>query len=74
MDDLRAALGSFDANAPLAGAPEPWDYLPMPALRGGQPWAMAEMIAAQPAMAARIARRLVSDGSALALAAAVRHT
>lgn len=74
MDDLRAALGSFDADAPLAAAPEPWDYLPMPALRDGPPWAMAEMIAAQPALAARIARRLVGDGSAHALAAAIRHT
>ncbi len=74
MDDLRAALGSFDANATLTGAPEPWDYLPMPARRDGPPWAMAEMIAAQPALAARIARRLVADGSAHALAAAVRHT
>ena len=74
MDDLRAALGSFDADAPLAAAPEPWDYLPMPALRDGPPWAMAEMIAAQPALADRIARRLVADGSAHALAAAVRAT
>ena len=74
MDDLRAALGSFDADAPLAAAPEPWDYLPMPAPRDGPPWAMAEMIAAQPALADRIARRLVADGSAHALAAAVRAT
>ncbi|MHB8891085.1 MAG: SIS domain-containing protein [Candidatus Limnocylindrales bacterium] len=72
MDDLRAALGSFDADAPLTAAPEPWDYLPMPALRDGPPWAMAEMIAAQPALAARIARRVLADGSAHALAAAIR--
>jgi fructoselysine-6-P-deglycase FrlB-like protein len=74
MDDLRAALGPFDADAPLPAAPEPWDYLPMPALRDGPPWAMAEMIAAQPALAERIARRLVADGSAHALAAAIRET
>ena len=74
MHDLRSALGSFDADAPLAAAPEPWDYLPTPTRRDGPPWAMAEMIAAEPALAGRIARRLVADGSAHALAAAVRAT
>jgi glutamine---fructose-6-phosphate transaminase (isomerizing) len=74
MDDLRAAIRPFDAEAPLPGAPEPWDYLPMPARRNSPPWAMAEMIAAEPALAARVARRLVTDGSAYALAAAVRAT
>ena len=39
MDDLLAALSGFDAEAPLASAPEPWDYLPMPRLRSGPPWA-----------------------------------
>ncbi len=73
MDDLRATLGSFDPDAPLTGAPEPWDYLPMPALRAGPPWAMAEMIAAQPALAARIGAALAADGSAAALAAAIRE-
>lgn len=73
MDDLRAALGAFDPDAPLAGAPEPWDYLPTPVLRDGPPWGMTESIAAEPALAARIARRLVADGSAAALAAAVRE-
>ncbi len=72
MDDLRAALGSFDPDATLEAAPDPWDYLPMPALRAGPPWAMTEMIAAEPALAARIARRLVADGSAARLAALVR--
>lgn len=72
MDDLRAALAGFDPDAPLPDAPDPWDYLPMPALRPGPPWAMAEMIAAEPALAARIVGRLVADGSAAALAAAVR--
>ena len=73
MDDLRAALGSFDPDAPLAGAPEPWDYLPMPALRAGPPWAMAEMIAAEPSLAARIGARLAANGSAAALAGAMRE-
>jgi glucosamine--fructose-6-phosphate aminotransferase (isomerizing) len=74
MDDLCAALGSHDADAPLAPAPEPWDYLPMPAGREGPPWAMAEMIASEPALVERVARHLVEDGSAHALAAAVRAT
>jgi fructoselysine-6-P-deglycase FrlB-like protein len=74
MDDLRATLGAFDADAPLAAAPEPWDYLPMPALRDGPPWAMAEMIAAEPALAGRVARRVMADGSAHALSAAIRGT
>ncbi len=73
MDDLRIALGAFDADAPLTAAPDPWDYLPMPAQRDGPPWAMAEMVAAQPALAARIARRLLADGSASALAAEIRE-
>jgi fructoselysine-6-P-deglycase FrlB-like protein len=72
MDDLLVALPGFDPATPLTAAPEPWDYLPMPALRDGPPWAMAEMIAAEPLLAGRIGRRLVADGSAAALAAAVR--
>ena len=72
MDDLRHDLGSFDADAPLPGAPDPWGSLPMPARRDGPPWAMAEMIAAQPALAARIVARVVEDASAAALAEAVR--
>ena len=52
----------------LAAAPEPWDYLPMPEVRPGPPWAMAEMIAAEPALAERIRQRLLADGVAAALA------
>jgi glucosamine--fructose-6-phosphate aminotransferase (isomerizing) len=73
MDDLRAALAPFDAGAPLAGAPEPWDYLPMPEVRAGPPWAMAEMIAAEPGMVERIVKRVTADGSAAALATALRE-
>lgn len=73
MDDLRAALPGFDPDAPLPSAPEPWDSLPMPALREGPPWAMAEMIAAEPTLAARIVGRLLADGSASELAGAVRE-
>ena len=73
MDDLRAELGAFDPDAPLTPAPDPWDYLPMPAPRDGPPWAMAEMIAAEPALATRIVARLTADGSAARLAAALRE-
>lgn len=73
MDDLLANLPAFDSDAPLPRAPEPWDSLPMPALRDAPPWAMAEMIAAQPALATRIVTRLLVDGSASALAGAVRE-
>ena len=72
MDDLLAALPGFRPGDPLPGAPEPWDYGPMPALREGPPWAMAEMIAAEPALGERVGRRLVADGTAAALAGAVR--
>jgi glutamine---fructose-6-phosphate transaminase (isomerizing) len=71
MDDLRASLAGFDPEAPLAGARDPWEYLPMPAIRTGPPWAMAESIAAQPAIAGRIADRISADGSAARLADAV---
>jgi glucosamine--fructose-6-phosphate aminotransferase (isomerizing) len=72
MDDLRSSLAPFDVDAPLAGAPVPWEGLPMPALRASPPWAMAESIAAEPAVAARIAGRVREDGSAARLADALR--
>ena len=73
MSDLRSTLGGFDPDAPLPAAPDPWDYLPMPALRDAPPWAMAEMIAAEPALVERIGQRLLADGSAAALADAIRE-
>ncbi len=72
MDDLRATLGAFDADAPLLAAPDPWAYLPMPVLRDGPPWATTEAIAAEPGLMARIGRRLLADGSAAAFAAMLR--
>ncbi len=47
-----------DPEATLPGPPEPWDSLPQPSLRDGPPWWMTEMIAAEPALAGRILRRL----------------
>ncbi|HEY6570750.1 MAG TPA: hypothetical protein VIZ22_10685, partial [Candidatus Limnocylindrales bacterium] len=74
MDDLRATLAGFDADAPLPPAPEPWASMPTPAERPAPPWAMAEMIAVEPGLADRVAARLVADGSADAMASLVRQT
>lgn len=56
----------------VSGAPEPWAASEMPAWRDGPPYAMTEMIAAEPALAERLARRLASDPAAAELASAVR--
>ena len=72
MDDLRSTLADFDPDAPLPGMPDPWAFMPTPTTRPGPPWAMAEMIAAEPGLADRIAARLLADGSAEALASLVR--
>ncbi|MFH1474237.1 MAG: hypothetical protein ABIG85_00080, partial [Chloroflexota bacterium] len=47
-----------DPESTLSGPPEPWDYLPSPIPRDGPPWWMTEMIAAEPALAGRVLRRL----------------
>ena len=52
---------SFDADAPLPGAPDPWTSSSMPAQRHGPPYAMTEMIAAEPALAERLVHRLAAD-------------
>jgi fructoselysine-6-P-deglycase FrlB-like protein len=65
---------SFDAEAPLPGAPEPWTSSSMPAARSGPPYAMTEMIAAEPALAERLVRRLADDPALRALADEVRAT
>ena len=44
----------------------------MPAFRARPPYAMTEMIAAEPALAERLARRLASDAALLALATEIR--
>ncbi|MEP7041319.1 MAG: SIS domain-containing protein [Chloroflexota bacterium] len=54
-------MPTFDPEAPLPGAPDPWAGSEMPALRDGQPYAMTEMIAAEPALAERLVRRLTDD-------------
>jgi fructoselysine-6-P-deglycase FrlB-like protein len=62
----------FDPLAPLPGAPDPWQASTMPALRDGPPYAMTEMIAAEPALAERLARRLAGDPATARLAADLR--
>ncbi len=63
---------AFNPEAPLPGAPDPWRGSSMPAPRVGPPWAMTEMIAAEPAFAERLLRRLAApDGAAARLAAAL---
>ncbi len=51
-------MAVFDPEAPLSGAPDPWAGSEMPALRDGPPYAMTEMIAAEPALAERLVHRL----------------
>ena len=54
-------MAAFDPNAPLPGAPDPWAGSEMPAGRYGPPYAMTEMIAAEPALGERLVRRLNDD-------------
>jgi glutamine---fructose-6-phosphate transaminase (isomerizing) len=49
---------TFDPTAPLAAAPDPWDYTSQPSPRDGPPYHMTEMIAAEPDLAVRILDRL----------------
>ena len=66
---------TFDPTAPLPGPPDPWEAAPTPSLRPGPPFHMTDMIAAEPAMAGRILRRLAGSGTGAAdLAAAIRAT
>lgn len=59
---------------PLPGAPDPWAGSEMPAFRSRPPYLMSEMIAAEPALAERLVRRLVGHGTVGRLAEAVRTT
>jgi glucosamine--fructose-6-phosphate aminotransferase (isomerizing) len=63
---------SFNAEAPLPGAPDPWASSTMPALRDGPPYAMTEMIAAEPALAERLVRRLTDDPAIHDVATGIR--
>jgi glucosamine--fructose-6-phosphate aminotransferase (isomerizing) len=63
---------TFDPEAPLPGAPDPWLGSSMPAWRDGAPYAMTEMIAAEPALASRLVARLAADPALERLVFAVR--
>lgn len=63
---------AFDPTVPLPDAPDPWTGSDMPALRDGPPFLMTEMIAAEPAVAERVARRVAAQPATTALAARIR--
>jgi glucosamine--fructose-6-phosphate aminotransferase (isomerizing) len=65
---------TFDPAGVLPGAPDPWTSSSVPAWRDAPPYAMTEMIAAEPALAERLVRRLSRDPAVAALADAVRTT
>lgn len=67
-------MAAFDPEAPLPGAPDPWVGSEMPPVREGPPYAMTEMIAAEPALAERLVRRLGTDLALGQLAVAIRGT
>jgi glucosamine--fructose-6-phosphate aminotransferase (isomerizing) len=62
----------FNPEAPLPESPDPWAGSVMPALRDGPPFMMTEMIAAEPALAERLARRLPLQPAVTALASTIR--
>jgi fructoselysine-6-P-deglycase FrlB-like protein len=64
---------AFDPTAPLPDAPDPWAGSDMPAWRDGPPWAMTEMISAEPALARRLVGRLMADPALERVAAAIRQ-
>jgi fructoselysine-6-P-deglycase FrlB-like protein len=65
-------MTTFDPQAPLAPAPEPWAERPAPAARSGPPFHMTDMIAAEPPLAARILDRFADpQGPAGRLAGAI---
>jgi glucosamine--fructose-6-phosphate aminotransferase (isomerizing) len=60
------------SNQPLPGAPDPWAPSSMPPFRSRPPYVMSEMIAAEPAVAERLVRRLAKDPTLDALASEIR--
>lgn len=65
-------MAAFDPEAPLPGAPDPWAGSEMPDVRSGPPYAMTEMIAAEPAVAERLVKRLADDPALHRLAQEIR--
>ena len=69
---IAAMSQRFDPATPIPGAPDPWSWAPLPVDRGGPPYFMTEMIAAEPAFAERCLTRMAIDGSADRLASELR--
>ena len=64
----------FDPTAPLPGPPDPWASTDTPSRRGSPPFHMTDMIAAEPALAARILARHAAPASGAAkLAGEIRR-
>jgi glutamine---fructose-6-phosphate transaminase (isomerizing) len=64
----------FDPRQPLPGAPLPWAPSTMPPARRRPPYVMTDMIAAEPALAERLAARLAQDAAVHELVGALRAT
>jgi fructoselysine-6-P-deglycase FrlB-like protein len=64
---------AFDPTAPLPDAPNPWAGSDMPTRRDGPPWAMTEMISAEPPLARRLVGRLTADPAVGRVAAVIRE-
>jgi fructoselysine-6-P-deglycase FrlB-like protein len=62
------------AAQPLSSAPDPWAPSAMPSFRSRPPYHKTEMIAAEPALAERLIRRLQHEPAMDALVEAVRAT
>ena len=60
------------ANDQLPGAPDPWASSEMPRFRSRPPYLMTEMIAAEPALAQRLVRRLREQDTVGSLADAIQ--
>jgi fructoselysine-6-P-deglycase FrlB-like protein len=65
-------MSRHPSNQPLPGAPDPWAPSSMPPFRSRPPYVMSEMIAAEPAVAERLVRRLAKDPTLDALASEIR--
>jgi glutamine---fructose-6-phosphate transaminase (isomerizing) len=65
---------AFDPRQPLPGAPLPWAPSTMPPARRQPPYLMTDMIAAESALAERLAARLADDAALHELVGALRAT
>jgi len=64
---------AFDPEEPLPGPPDPWVATDVPLGRDGPPYAMTDMIAAEPSVSRRVLGYVAgADGPAAQLAAAIR--